>query len=260
MPNEMKHFCKIPNLEHHPEMATETVFAMPERYLTEQPPSVEPVAGIQTSLRGGPSPGALTKAWAAPEESIECAVAADDTIKNDRSSQLDRLSAALDRKIRDHVLSDARVHQQIGVGVAGAPTGVGVVATGFLQSSAKQYSFEDYMKEGVKAGPGTGLKFDNDKPRMDLLAPEALLEMGKVLAYGANKYDKVNKAFNWRYGMEWHRPLAATFRHLCAWMGGETFDKESGQRHLAHAAVNIMFLITYEMTKTGTDDRWNPPT
>lgn len=122
---------------------------------------------------------------------------------------------------------------------------------------------ETLAKEGLallakseSGGGDTGKKFDQSKSRMDLLAPEAMFAMGDVLAYGVNKYDKVNKSYNWRYGMEWHRPFAAALRHMFAWFRGERLDPESGLPHLAHAAVNLMFLITYEATGTGTDDRW----
>ena len=36
---------------------------------------------------------------------------------------------------------------------------------------------------------------------------------------------------------------------------GVNVDPESSKHHLAHAAANIMFLLTYELTNTGVDDR-----
>ena len=113
------------------------------------------------------------------------------------------------------------------------------------------------MNDGFVTRPApTGIKFDEGKPRMDLAPAEAMVEVGKVLAYGVEKYDKVNKAYNWRQGMSWSRPLAAAFRHIAAWQKGERFDPESKQQHLAHAIVNLMFLLTYEETETGVDDRF----
>ena len=60
------------------------------------------------------------------------------------------------------------------------------------------------MNDGFVTRPApTGIKFDEGKPRMDLAPAEAMVEVGKVLAYGVEKYDKVNKAYNWRQGMSW---------------------------------------------------------
>ena len=100
-------------------------------------------------------------------------------------------------------------------------------------------------------GLAGGVKHDGGKPRMDLLPPEALREIADVLALGAQKYD----AHNWRKGFAYSRLIAAALRHLFAWVGGENKDPESGKSHLAHAACCLMFLITFEQTRTGTDDR-----
>lgn len=101
-------------------------------------------------------------------------------------------------------------------------------------------------------GLAGGVKHDEGKPRMDLLPPEALREIAAVLAMGAQKYD----AHNWRKGFAYSRLIAAALRHLFAWVGGENKDPESGKSHLAHAACCLMFLITFEQTSTGTDDRY----
>jgi hypothetical protein len=101
-------------------------------------------------------------------------------------------------------------------------------------------------------GLAGGVKHDDGKPRMDLLPPEALREIAGVLTMGAQKYD----AHNWRRGFAYSRLIAAALRHLFAWVGGENKDPESGKSHLAHAACCLMFLITFEQTNTGTDDRY----
>ena len=101
-------------------------------------------------------------------------------------------------------------------------------------------------------GLAGGVKHDSGKPRMDLLPPEALREAAAVLALGAEKYD----AHNWRKGFAYSRLIAAALRHIFAWVGGENTDPESGKSHLAHAACCLLFLITFEVTKTGTDDRY----
>lgn len=97
-----------------------------------------------------------------------------------------------------------------------------------------------------------GYKKDAGKPRPALMATGALIELSKVLQYGANKYDDDN----WRHGMRWRRVADAGLRHLLAWLGGEKMDPETGLPHLAHCMCNIMFLLEYELTNTGIDDRW----
>lgn len=96
-----------------------------------------------------------------------------------------------------------------------------------------------------------GVKFDDDKPRYDLIPPEALEGLAKVLTFGAKKY----APRNWEKGLTWGRVFAALMRHLWAWWRGEDKDSETGLSHLDHAACCIAFLQTYEVRHTGTDDR-----
>lgn len=100
----------------------------------------------------------------------------------------------------------------------------------------------------------TGVKFDDGKPDLSLLPPEALTEIAKVLTFGAKKY----AAHNWRKGFKWTRVFASTLRHLFAWLRGEDLDPETGLSHLAHAGCNVLFLLTFVLTKTGEDDRYKP--
>lgn len=96
-----------------------------------------------------------------------------------------------------------------------------------------------------------GVKFDQDKPRPELIAPELIESLSLVLTYGAKKYaDR-----NWEKGMNWSRPFGALMRHMWAWWRGEDKDPETGFSHLAHAACCLMFLITYETRKPTFDDR-----
>ena len=96
-----------------------------------------------------------------------------------------------------------------------------------------------------------GVKFDQDKPRPELIAPELIDALSLVLTYGAKKYaDR-----NWEKGMSWSRPFGALMRHMWAWWKGENKDPETGFSHLAHAACCLMFLITYETRKHTFDDR-----
>jgi hypothetical protein len=97
-----------------------------------------------------------------------------------------------------------------------------------------------------------GLKYDTGKVPLELLPPEALTEIAKVLAFGAEKYGR----HNWRKGMAWSRLIGAILRRLFAWMLGEDKDPESGLSHLSHAGCDLLFLLTYELTESGTDDRY----
>ena len=97
-----------------------------------------------------------------------------------------------------------------------------------------------------------GKKNDSEKlVRPELLPVEALEEIAKVLAFGARKYE----ANNWRKGFKWMRTFGALLRHLYAWARGEDNDPETGLSHLAHAGCNVLFLLTFVLTKTGEDDR-----
>ena len=94
-----------------------------------------------------------------------------------------------------------------------------------------------------------GMKYDGDKPRMDLLltgCPNALEAVSSILTFGAKKY----AAHSWQtvpQGDE--RYLAALLRHLTAVGKGETLDSESGMLHLAHAACNALFILELELRK-----------
>jgi len=105
---------------------------------------------------------------------------------------------------------------------------------------------EDILKAvanmGIEKTP-TGKKFDEGKLRYDLIPPEFMEEVAKILTYGALKYSDNNwqnlDNFNSRF-------YAALERHLQAWRKGEDIDKESGLSHLSHAATNCLFLLWKE--------------
>lgn len=96
------------------------------------------------------------------------------------------------------------------------------------------------------------VKFDTNKVPLELLPTPALEAIAEVLAAGKVKYS----AWNWANGFMWTRLLGATFRHLFAWARGEDKDPETGLSHLAHAGCCILFLLTHERCKLGTDDRF----
>lgn len=98
------------------------------------------------------------------------------------------------------------------------------------------------------------MKFDTSKPRYDLLPPDALEEIVKVLTYGAEKYaDR-----NWEKGLSYGRCFAALMRHCWSWMKRENggYDSETKLSHLAHAGCCILFLLAFEQRGMGQfDDR-----
>ncbi len=97
------------------------------------------------------------------------------------------------------------------------------------------------------------IKHDSEKPRTDLLPPMALLEVAKVMTYGARKYE----IGNWfKKGATYNRYYAACLRHMLQWQAGEDLDPETGISHIAHAASNLLFLTALILVgNPETDDR-----
>lgn len=100
--------------------------------------------------------------------------------------------------------------------------------------------------------PTGGVKFDQDKPRMELIDSYAAEQLALVLTFGAKKY----AANNWRKGISVSRLIAAAFRHLFALLKGEDVDQETGLSHAAHAMCCCMFLIWTMKNKPEFDDRY----
>jgi len=95
-----------------------------------------------------------------------------------------------------------------------------------------------------------GMKFDEDKLRYELIPPEALESLAKVLSYGAKKYApdswKNLKNFEDRY-------TGAILRHFQAWRLGEDIDFETGLHHLEHMLCNVAFLV-WKIKQKGDKD------
>lgn len=100
-----------------------------------------------------------------------------------------------------------------------------------------------------------GMKFDQEKPRMDLLDANYLEGVANVLGFGAKKYS----ANNWRGGISVSRLIAASYRHLGAINRGEDIDSESGLPHVYHLGCCTMFLAEM-LTREGMDDRYKKET
>lgn len=88
-----------------------------------------------------------------------------------------------------------------------------------------------------------GKKFDQNKPRMDLLPMDALLEVAKVLTFGATKYGDRN----WELGIDPQRLRAAQMRHDAATELGELTDPESGLIHTAHKATDALMELALRL-------------
>lgn len=85
-----------------------------------------------------------------------------------------------------------------------------------------------------------GMKSDHGKPILGAIPPHAELAVGRVLAFGAEKYARGN----WDHVADHeNRYMDAALRHLNAHRRGELVDGESGESHLAHAACCILFLL-----------------
>jgi hypothetical protein len=91
-----------------------------------------------------------------------------------------------------------------------------------------------------------GRKFDSEKPMMQLLPSKALVEVSKVLSFGANKYGKEN----WReLDNLQDRYTGGALRHIFAHMDDEFKDPETNYSHLAHAVCGLLFKLEIELEK-----------
>lgn len=85
----------------------------------------------------------------------------------------------------------------------------------------------------------------------DAPALTAELELGRVLEFGARKYDPTN----WRKGMAWSRLYRAARGHIQSHRRGDIYDLETGYLHLSHALACLMFLAVSQRDGLGADDR-----
>ena len=97
-----------------------------------------------------------------------------------------------------------------------------------------------------------GKKYDGGKAKLYLLPPKSILEVGKVLTYGADKYD----AENWRKVDDLqNRYTSAALRHIFAHIDGEADDQETGLSHLAHAMCCLLFKLEDELLGKSEKER-----
>lgn len=96
----------------------------------------------------------------------------------------------------------------------------------------------------------TGIKYDGGKSRLDLVPMRALLEVGHVLAAGAERYGPNN----WRKVVGWKwRYTGAALRHVAAYLMGKRTDDEgkhtTRRHHLACALCSLLFVLENELAK-----------
>ncbi|MGO1500821.1 MAG: dATP/dGTP diphosphohydrolase domain-containing protein [Marinobacter sp.] len=97
---------------------------------------------------------------------------------------------------------------------------------------------------GVMPSENQGIKYDADKPMMDLIPPHMELEVAKVLTAGAQKYSPDG----WRRVPDMRRRyIAAAKRHINSLSQGIELDDETGLHHAAHAVCCLMFLGEVEL-------------
>lgn len=107
------------------------------------------------------------------------------------------------------------------------------------------------MKETITTDPETGGQKAQKPIQLGAIDPIALLELGRVAAMGAEKYD----AFNYLKGFDWRLHVDAAMRHLLLFWLGEDRDEESGAHHCAHAAWHLLGLVSQDVRGIGTDTR-----
>jgi hypothetical protein len=88
------------------------------------------------------------------------------------------------------------------------------------------------------------LKSNDGKPLWSLLPMPATEEVVNVFTYGSIKYGPNN----WREEVDPHtKDLSAALRHICKYQSGEKYDKETNINHLAHAAADLLIVITRDL-------------
>lgn len=92
-----------------------------------------------------------------------------------------------------------------------------------------------------------------DKPNYSRIPFDALEEVAKVLAFGAEKYGERD----WEKGVLFSERFSSMLRHQkLFFQDGKIYDIESGLRHTAHIACNALIILACELRELkGVDDR-----
>lgn len=114
-----------------------------------------------------------------------------------------------------------------------------------------------------------GIKIDEGKAPVDLIDPDFLFGIGRVLGKGAKKY----AVDNWKHGMAVGKVLAGVLRHVFYRLKGEVWDAcdpncpgdckvHTNEMHMHCAACGLMFVAYYDTRKMDNvpDDRFKKET
>ncbi len=103
-------------------------------------------------------------------------------------------------------------------------------------------------EDELRRAMGSGIKNDQGKLRWDLLPLRPIQKAVEVLTFQLDEYGEDN----WqRIERPTDRFYAALMRHIAAWRMGEELDPKTKMPHLAHALVNVIFLLWHTSRKLG---------
>ena len=90
------------------------------------------------------------------------------------------------------------------------------------------------------------------KPDLSLMPPAVLVLEAMAMMQGARKYGP----YNWRKTRVQARTyIAASMRHIAAWLDGEEVAEDSGIHHLAHARASLGVVMDAQLCDMMVDDR-----
>lgn len=103
-----------------------------------------------------------------------------------------------------------------------------------------------------------GMKYDNGKPRFELLPFDVLEAVARIFTQGAKKYSDRN----WERGLEYGRCYGAALRHLTDFWNAKLNQSDAinhddgNESSLDHAITELMFLSAFEKRRMKSfDDR-----
>ena len=100
------------------------------------------------------------------------------------------------------------------------------------------------------------LRFANGKPPLSWLDQRFVQEMAMVLYAASEPAGGKYPVNNWRLGAPVSESLNSAMRHLAQVIDGEYADSETRRAHLAHAAINCMFVFCTLRDTPQHDDRY----
>lgn len=100
------------------------------------------------------------------------------------------------------------------------------------------------------------LRFAEGKPPLSWLDFGFLKEMAMVLYTSSEPAGGKYPVNNWRLGAPVTESLNSALRHLAQVVDGEYSDGETKRAHLAHAAINCMFVFCTLRDTPEHDDRY----